>query len=149
MFVEESPGFARAADRFFDELLESAGLHRATVLVTSLVDERPADNAGPEPAEIARCRPRLHEQLRAAAPRVVCPLGNAATKALRNDPTPLVRVRGRVEERDIGPVRVRLLPLLHPAAALYDPRMQAQLRADFALIPGLLERPEAAQLGLF
>ena len=38
----------------------------------------------------------------------------------------------------LGPRRVRLYPIFHPAAALYTPSMLETLRADFARIPELL-----------
>ena len=53
----------------------------------------------------------------------------------------------REEIRRIGPRRVRLYPIYHPAAALYTPRMLEVLREDFHRIPELLaldppEQPE-------
>ena len=69
----------------------------------------------------------------------MCTLGNFSTKLLRGDPaTGITRLHGREEIRAIGPRRVRLYPLYHPAAALYTPKMLDTLRADFARIPGLL-----------
>ncbi len=40
---------------------------------------------------------------------------------------------------------MRLYPLLHPAAALYTPRMLDTLREDFARLPGLLALEAPAQ----
>src|SRR6185503_17140937 len=71
-------------------------------------------------------------------PTVVCTLGNFATKLLRADPTGITRLHGRDEERLLGPRRVRLYPLFHPAAALYTPSMLETLRTDFSGIPDLL-----------
>jgi hypothetical protein len=77
----------------------------------------------------------------------VCTLGNFATKLLRDDPTGITRVHGRAEIRVIGTRAVRLLPLLHPAAALYTRSMVDTLREDFALIPDLLAKPPVEQPG--
>jgi uracil-DNA glycosylase len=108
----------------------------------------------------------------------VCTLGNFSTKLLRGDPaTGITRLHGREEIRRVGPRRVRLYPIYHPAAALYTPKMLETLRADFSRIPELLaldppeqpaeeprpvvpepevvaeaeveREPEPAQLGLF
>ena len=55
---------------------------------------------------------------------MVCTLGNFSTKLLRGDPTTgITRLHGREEIRRIGPRRVRLYPIYHPAAALYTPQM--------------------------
>ncbi|HEY8584385.1 MAG TPA: uracil-DNA glycosylase family protein, partial [Capillimicrobium sp.] len=90
------------------------------------------------PAEIENCQGYLMRQLELIEPRLVCTLGNFATKLLRGDPAGITRVHGREEVRVIGPRAVRLLPLYHPAAALYTPRMLDTLREDFARIPELL-----------
>ena len=71
-------------------------------------------------------------------PTVICTLGNFSTKLLRADTTGISRLHGRDEVRMIGPRAVRLLPLYHPAAALYTPSTLEALRADFQRIPGLL-----------
>jgi DNA polymerase len=96
--------------------------------------------------EIENCSEYLVEQVRLIEPKVICTLGNFATKLLRADPTGITRLHGRPEEREVlGVRRVRLYPLLHPAAALYTPRMLDTLREDFARLPALLALPAPAQ----
>jgi DNA polymerase len=71
-------------------------------------------------------------------PKVICTLGNFSTKLLRADPTGISRLHGRDEVRTIGTRAIRLLPMYHPAAALYTPSNLQTLRDDFARIPELL-----------
>jgi uracil-DNA glycosylase family 4 len=100
---------------------------------------RPPGNRDPLPQEIDACQDYLFRQLELIEPRVVCTLGNFATKLLRDDPaTGITRLHGREEIRQIGPRRVRLYPIYHPAAALYTPKMLDTLRADFSRLPALL-----------
>jgi len=100
---------------------------------------RPPGNRDPLPQEIDACQDYLFRQLELIEPRVVCTLGNFSTKLLRGDPaTGITRLHGREEIRRIGPRRVRLYPIYHPAAALYTPKMLDTLRDDFRRIPGLL-----------
>ena len=114
---------------------------------------RPPGNRDPHPAEIENCQGWLFRQLELVQPKVVCTLGNFATKLLRGDQTGITRVHGRDEITVIGPRTVRLLPLYHPAAALYTRSMLDTLRADVDRIPELLampapdqpEEPEAAE----
>ena len=102
---------------------------------------RPPGNRDPLPQEIDNCQDYLFRQLELIEPKVVCTLGNFATKLLRADPTGITRLHGRVEERLLGPRRVRLYPIYHPAAALYTPAMLEILRADFRRLPELLALP--------
>jgi DNA polymerase len=147
MFVGEAPGanedkqglpFVGQAGRLLDTLLGEIGLTRADVFVVNVLKCRPPGNRDPLPQEIDNCQEYLWRQLELIEPRVVCTLGNFATKLLRGDPTGITRLHGSDEVRRIGPRTVRLYPIYHPAAALYTPAMLATLREDFARLPELL-----------
>src|SRR5215204_3051504 len=155
MFVGEAPGanedkqglpFVGQAGRLLDRLLEEIGLTRPDVFVTNVLRCRPPGNRDPLPGEIDACQDYLFRTLELVEPRVVCTLGNFATKLLRADPgSGITRLHGREEVRAIGPRTVRLYPLYHPAAALYTPSMLDVLRTDFARIPELLALPAPDQ----
>jgi uracil-DNA glycosylase family 4 len=154
MFVGEAPGanedkqglpFVGQAGRLLDTLLGEIGLTRQEVFVVNCLKCRPPGNRDPLPQEIDACQDYLYRQLELIEPKVVCTLGNFATKLLRGDMTGITRLHGRDELRQIGPRVVRLYPLFHPAAALYTPAMLATLRADFERIPDLLAKPAPEQ----
>ncbi len=154
MFVGEAPGanedlqglpFVGQAGRLLDQLLSEISLTRGDVFVANVLKCRPPGNRDPLPQEIDNCQEYLFRQLELIEPKVVCTLGNFATKLLRDDMTGITRLHGRDELRQIGPRVVRLYPLFHPAAALYTPAMLATLRADFERIPELLARPAPEQ----
>jgi uracil-DNA glycosylase family 4 len=184
MFVGEAPGaeedrqglpFVGRAGALLNELLEGIGLSRDDVFVANVLKCRPPGNRDPQPVEIESCRPYLFEQVRLIEPRVVCTLGNFATKLLTGNPTGITKVRGTPQVHDLGGRTVFVLPLLHPAAGLRTPAVADQLRSDFSALPELLAQqlpeseppaesgppserepaevvsaaPEADQLGLF
>src|SRR6478735_5284354 len=154
MFVGEAPGanedlqglpFVGQAGRLLDQLLEEIGLTRSDVFVANTLKCRPPGNRDPLPQEIDACQDYLFRQLELIEPRVVCTLGNFATKLLRGDMTGITRLHGHEEVRRIGPRTVRLYPIYHPAAALYTPSMLETLRGDFARLPELLALPTPLQ----
>jgi uracil-DNA glycosylase len=154
MFVGEAPGanedkqglpFVGQAGRLLDTLLGEIGLTRSDVFVVNVLKCRPPGNRDPLPQEIDNCQEYLWRQLDLIAPRVVCTLGNFATKLLRGEPTGITRLHGCDEVRAIGPRTVRLYPIFHPAAALYTPSMLATLRQDFSRLPELLALPVPPQ----
>ncbi len=106
---------------------------------------RPPGNRDPQPIEIENCREYLYRQVELIQPRVICTLGNFATKLLRDDPTGITRLHGQPEVRAVGRRAVRLYPIFHPAAALYTPRMLQTLREDFQRLPALLALPAPEQ----
>ena len=147
LFVGEAPGrnedeqglpFVGQAGKLLDKLLGEIGLTRAEVFIANCLKCRPPGNRDPHPAEIENCQDYLQRQVDLIEPRVICTLGNFATKLLRADPTGITRLHGREEVRVIGRRAVRLYPLFHPAAALYTPANVEVLRRDFARIPELL-----------
>jgi uracil-DNA glycosylase family 4 len=154
MFVGEAPGasedeqglpFVGRAGRLLDTLLGEIGIARPDVFIANVLMCRPPGNRDPLPGEIESCQRYLFRKVELIEPRVVCTLGNFATKLLRGDPTGITRVRGRPEIIAVGRRAVRIYPIYHPAAALRTPAMLDALRADFARIPELLELPPPEQ----
>jgi uracil-DNA glycosylase len=154
MFVGEAPGaredeqgipFVGAAGKLLSQLLTEVGLTRQDVFVVNVLKCRPPGNRDPLPVEIENCSDYLMRQVELIEPRVICTLGNFATKLLRAEPTGISRLHGQAEIRVIGERAVRLYPLFHPAAALYTRSLLETLRADFARLPGLLELPAPEQ----
>jgi uracil-DNA glycosylase len=171
MFVGEAPGaeedrqglpFVGRAGAFLTELLEGIGLKREDVFINNVILCRPPGNRDPQPEEIDSCRPWLEQRIELIEPRVICTLGNFATKLLTGNPTGITKVRGVPQQHLIGGRFVHLLPLFHPAAGLRTPRVAEELRDDFRRIPDLLQEPlpepeplvpareaEPDQMGLF
>lgn len=147
MLVGEAPGFHEdrqgvpfvgQAGQLLERLLAGIGLDRSDVYVANVLKCRPPGNRDPLGDEIAACEPHLFRQIETIAPRVVASLGNAATRLLSGRDHGITKVRGVPYEVAIGATRVTLLPLYHPAAALYTPSMLDELERDFACIPALL-----------
>jgi uracil-DNA glycosylase len=155
LFVGEAPGFHEdqqgfpfvgQAGKLLDRLLAGIGLSRDRVYIANVLKCRPPGNRDPLPDEIEACEPHLFRQIALIEPRVVATLGNFATKLLTGKPHGITRVHGAPQDATVGGVPVTILPLYHPAAALYTPAMLRTLEEDFARIPALLQRfaPEPA-----
>ncbi len=157
MFVGEAPGaeedrqglpFVGRAGQLLNELLEGIGMTREDVFIANVLKSRPPGNRDPQPLEIEACRPYLFDQVRLIEPRVICTLGNFATKLLSGNPAGITKVRGVPQVHELGGHTVFLLPLFHPAAALRTPAVKETLRSDFELLPDLLEGPPPAGIAL-
>ena len=153
MFVGEAPGanedrtgvpFVGQAGKLLDGLLEGIGLSREQVFIANVLKCRPPGNRDPRPDEIEACRGFLEEQVGLIRPRVVCTLGNFATKLLSGRPDGISKVHGQPLAVDFAGTPVTLYPVYHPAAALYTRAMLGSLQDDFARLPDLIAPPEAA-----
>ncbi len=156
MFVGEAPGyhedqqgrpFVGQAGKLLDRLLASIGLTRDQVFIANVLKSRPPNNRDPQPDEIAACTPYLWRQIELIRPKVVCTLGNHATKLLTGSQRGITKVHGVPQATEINGVRLYLYPIFHPAAALYTPSMLTVLGQDFARLPQLLTQSPAAAGG--
>lgn len=147
LLVGEAPGanedrtglpFVGQAGTLLDGLLEGIGLTREQVFIANVLKCRPPGNRDPRPDEIDACRGYLEEQVALIRPRVVCTLGNFATRLLSGRPDGISTVHGRPQPATFGGVDVLLYPVFHPAAALYTRAMLATLQEDFARLPALM-----------
>ena len=148
MFVGEAPGrnedlqgepFVGAAGKLLDELLGSIGLHRSDVYIANILKCRPPGNRDPQAEEIEACTPFLREQVRLVDPRVIVTLGNYATRFVLKTNSGITQLRGT--QHAAG--RFTVLPIVHPAAALYDATKRDTLFADFELLGRILAQPAA------
>ena len=156
MFVGEAPGmhedqqglpFVGRAGKLLDQLLEEVGLARSDVFITNVLLCRPPGNRDPQPEEIETCKPYLHRKIELIEPKLICTLGNFATKLLTRSQRGITGVHGRPQVHELGGRTVRVYPLYHPAAALRSTKTLEELRADFARLPALLEEPAPVPIG--
>ena len=89
LFVGEAPGrnedlqgepFVGVAGKNLDKFLEKVGLSLDKVYVANILKCRPPENRDPTPEEIKIHTPWLLKQIKEIRPKVVCSLGNYATK---------------------------------------------------------------------
>jgi DNA polymerase len=121
-------------------MIAAMGLDRRDVYIANVVKCRPPGNRNPEPAEIVRCMPYLRRQLEIVAPRVICTLGNVATRAILETGDSIGRLRGRFGSwRGIG-----VLPTFHPSYLLRNPEDKKLAWSDLRKIMAVLELPGAA-----
>jgi len=148
LFVGEAPGrnedlngepFVGAAGKLLDELLASIGLDRSQVFIANVLKCRPPGNRNPLPVEIETCTPFLAEQVRLIDPVVIATLGNFATKYILGTETGITQLRGKLYHVDDRQV----VPIYHPAAALYSPDKRKYLFEDFARLRSVLNRATA------
>lgn len=146
MFVGEAPGyhedkqgipFVGAAGKLLDKLLAGIGMSREDVYIANVLKCRPPGNRDPLQGEIDSCERHLFRQVAIIQPRLICTLGNFATKLISGRPDGISRVHGCELQMEVGGQSVLLYPLFHPAAALYTPAMLETLEEDFRRIPQL------------
>lgn len=146
IFIGEAPGrneaktgqpFCGSAGKILDSLLAEAGLKREEVYITNIVKDRPQKNRDPLPEEIKIYGPFLDRQIDIIQPQVIATLGRYSTKyilekfGLAEASFPISELHGQVFEAQTSYGKVYIVPLYHPAAAIYNQKLLPTLKKDF------------------
>lgn len=151
VFVGEAPGaeedrqgrpFVGAAGKFLTELIESVGWKREDVYIANLIKHRPPNNRDPLPIEIEAYVPWLEKQLEIIQPKLIVTLGRYSMMHFLGPSTgsgqgalSISKLHGQPKRRGKRVV----MPMYHPAAALYQGSLRPLLAADFQKIPKVLK----------
>ena len=148
MLIGEAPGkredetgvpFVGQAGKLLDKTLAAVGLRREEIYIANVLKCRPPKNRNPLPDEIETCRPWLEEQIEIVDPPVLVPMGNFALNFLSPKNTTIGKAHGKR-----FPWRGRaVIPIYHPAAILYNRKLEPELVADFRRIAEFIEKGES------
>ncbi|MCL5985639.1 MAG: uracil-DNA glycosylase [Actinobacteria bacterium] len=147
IFIGEAPGynediqgkpFVGAAGKLLDSLLNEIGLSRDEVFIANVLKCRPPDNRDPRKEEIELCKDYLFRQIEIIDPQLICTLGRHSTSLLLKTEQPISKLRGN---KFIVDGRI-VLPIFHPAAALYTASNLQVIKSDFQRIKRILSGEE-------
>lgn len=151
VFIGEAPGknedeqgkpFVGAAGKFLSEMLAGIDLKRADVYITNIVKYRPPNNRDPLPEEKKAFWPFLIRQLDVIEPQIVVTLGRHSMEYFLPN-MKISQIHGEPKRIQFGEKKLVILPLFHPAAALYNGGLRETLLDDFSKIPQILELSRA------
>ncbi len=152
MFIGEAPGrneaktgrpFCGMSGKVLDELLKHVGISRDDVYVTNVVKDRPTNNRDPKPEEIELYAPFLDRQIEIIKPKIIVTLGRFSMQyimtkfGLASELQPISSIHGKKfysKERDVS-----VVPLYHPAVAVYNRNMLPALKKDFEVLKEVLK----------
>jgi len=147
VLIGEAPGkkedetglpFVGAAGKFLNEMLETIGMQRSNIFITNIVKYRPPNNRDPSPAEKKAFWPYLIRQLNVIKPQIVVTLGRHSMEYFI--PGQIISaVHGQPSEIAFGDAKLVIVPLYHPAAALYNGSMRTTLINDFMKLPKIID----------
>jgi len=149
MFIGEAPGkneamtgrpFCGASGKILDELLGSVNIDRGGVYITNIVKDRPPMNRDPLPGEILLYAPFLDRQIEIIQPKAIATLGRFSMDyimrkfGLEENLEPISSAHGKIFEAEVPYGTVKIVPLYHPAVAVYDRSKLGILKKDFEIL---------------
>jgi len=154
MLIGEAPGanedktgrpFCGAAGKILDELLAFVDIKRKDIYIANILKCRPPGNRPPQTLEIKACTPFLERQIEMIKPEIISPLGNFAARfifqkfGLEDKILGISKIHGQVFEGGDLFHQVKIVPLYHPAVAVYNIRMLPVLKDDMEKLSSLLK----------
>lgn len=148
MLCGEAPGveedkqgapFVGKAGQYLDECLEEIGLIREKVFITNTCLCRPPGNRAPTGIESRACAPYLCRHISLIQPGIIGAMGLSATKTIfsimgmENRGISMKRIHGIICPTPVTD-SLKIIPLYHPAAAIYDPEKKEILKKDFRVL---------------
>lgn len=140
MLLGEQPGdeedkqgepFVGPAGTLLDRALEDAGIDRGKVYITNVVNHfrwnpgaKKRLHQKPATRHVNACRPWLEAELALVEPAIIVTLGASASQAILGSEIRVTRGRGDVFEWEGD----RVIPTLHPSAALRAPEPEERRR---------------------
>lgn len=130
-FIGQAPGanedkigrpFIGRAGKYLTMMIESIGLKRDEVFITSSVKHFPPKNRPPTEQEIHACRPYLLRQLKLVNPQIVVLLGRTAECIRPHITAP------------------HIFSTVHPSAAMRFAKMAERMKADFERLKDLYRK---------
>ena len=149
MLIGEAPGFNEdqtgvpfcgQSGNFLTELLNSIGLKRESVYICNILKCRPPNNRNPLSDEIEACAPYLERQIEIIGPKIIGALGNYATSYilrkydLGGHVQGISKIRGKIFKAKTEFKEIKIVPLYHPAVAVYNANMKEILKEDFKIL---------------
>ena len=147
MFIGEAPGknedlsgrpFVGRAGKIFDMLLNSIGLRRNDVYISNVIKCRPPKNRNPLKIEIKMCYEYIDKQIEIIRPKVIVPLGRYAIsyifKKFDLKIDNINKIHGKIFFTNSSFGYIKIIPIYHPAAAIYNKKVKNLLVIDFESI---------------
>ena len=163
MFIGEAPGkneaetgrpFCGASGRVLDELLESIDLNRENVYVTNILKDRPPNNRDPLKTEIDLYAPFLEQQIGIIQPKVIATLGRFSMEFILRRfgafqaSQKISQVHGTIIKVQTSYGLASVVPLFHPAAALYNASQRDTLEKDFQVLKQFVSQEKPGTMRL-
>ncbi len=155
VFIGEAPGqkeaesgipFVGRAGQELDTFLKKIGLSLEEIYICNILKYRPPNNRDPNIDEIKKHTPYLLEQLKIIQPKIIITLGNYSSKFVLGGFSPdnmktilgVSKIHGELFEVNLDNNIFKVVPVYHPAAMLYNPRLRIEFENDFLKIREIL-----------
>jgi DNA polymerase len=122
-------------------MIGAINLDRSQVFITNIIKCSVDGSRKPDSTHIEACLSYLKQQIAVLSPRVICTMGAAPAQALLGSTLPLIRLRGRFHQFQLGSGKtIPLMPTFHPSYLLKNEEMKRPTWEDLQAVEKLLQK---------
>ncbi len=149
LIIGEAPGASEAktgrpfcgrSGNLLTEMLSAVGIERDSVYITNIVKDRPPKNRDPLPEEIELYYPFLERQINIIKPKIIVCLGRFSSHEIMSrfdlgkEIKPISVIHGVVFKGRSNYGEVKIIPMMHPAVAIYNRSKKDLLEKGFFVL---------------
>ena len=145
MFIGEGPGeqedlqgkpFVGRSGKLLDKMLSEIGLSRENnIYIANMVKCRPPKNRDPLPEEQNMCIDWLRNQTALLKPKIIVAVGRIAAMRIIDPNIKITKDHGKFYKKK----DVLMMPTIHPAAILRNPKQKTLVEEDFLKLKTKIE----------
>ena len=146
MLIGEAPGaeedksglpFVGQAGKLLDKMLNAINQDRNNTYLSNIIFWRPPGNRSPTDEEVNSCLPFVIKHIEIIRPKILILAGAIASKAiLQNRDEGITQLRGRWQDLNLdnNSLKIKAMPIFHPAFLLRQPARKREAWEDLKLI---------------
>ena len=163
LFIGEAPGakedevgipFIGKAGKDLDKQLNNIKLTLDDIYITNILKYRPPKNRDPTFEEIKNHTPYLVEQIKIIQPKIICTLGNFASKYILSNANintmkkmdGVDKLHGKIVGMYFQEEKIKVFPLHHPSSTIYSKERRKHFANDFLELKRILFEIKNIQL---
>lgn len=156
LFIGEAPGkkedevgmpFVGRAGTELNKMLNKIDLTLDDCYIANILKYRPKDNNDPNKKEMKEHTPYLIEQIKIIKPKIIATLGNFSTKFVLGNfnienmkkVKGISELRGKTEMIKLNDLDFIVVPLYHPSAMMYNPKLREIFEKDFEFLKKIIK----------
>ncbi len=132
--------FGKQEDEMLWNMIKAIGLEKQDVYVSNCIKCCPKNNIIPDNKSEQCCHTYIEREIAAVNPKIICAMGDAATRLLIASTLPFIRIRGRLHPlKSNSSSSIKIMPTYHPRFLLEHPEMKKTAWIDLQTVQKTLK----------
>ncbi len=127
--------FGQREDEMLWKMMQAIGFDRQSVYISNCLKCCPKNSYQPDQDNQRSCFPYIAREIALVRPKIICTMGETASRLMVASKEPFIRLRGRFQDLKIPSLAsIKVMPTYHPRFLLDHPEMKKATWVDLQSI---------------